>query len=185
MNTSFHRSGTPAISQKRIAALLKTASSAAPTKTQGDAFEELLCYIFGRVPGVSVSARNRKSVDGSEEIDIAFWNEKVRGGFFFLPHIILAECKHWSKPVGSAQVTWFDSKVRGRGLDFGVLFAHKGITGNATDRRDAQAVVMRSLSENRRLLVLTTTDLRSLSTSSDLILMVKLKLCELTVGGGI
>ena len=33
----------------------------------------------------------------------------------------LIECKNWTNRVGSAEVNWFDAKLRNRGLTFGIL----------------------------------------------------------------
>ena len=173
------------ISQGRVTSFLKKAESASTTKAQGDAFEDLLCYVFERVPGIAVSRRNKRHNSDTEEIDIAFWNDRSPKGFTFLPHIILAECKHWSKPVGSEHVSWFAQKLRHRGLEYGFLLAHKGITGDKDSLRDAHSIVAGAQKEGIRLLVLTTAELRTVSSSNDLVLLVKEKLCDLAVRGGV
>ena len=53
----------------------------------------------------------------------------------------IIECKNWSNPVGSMEVSWFITKIRDRGLDFGVLVAANGVTGDARDKTAAHHVV--------------------------------------------
>jgi hypothetical protein len=57
-----------AISQKRVATLLRKAQTARTTKAQGDAFENLLCYVFEQVPGIVVSRRNQRNNSDTEEL---------------------------------------------------------------------------------------------------------------------
>ena len=173
-----------AISQKRVATLLRKAQTAGTTTAQGEAFENLLCYVFEQVPGIVVSRRNQRNNSDTEEIDIAFWNDRSPKGFTFLPHIILAECKHWSKPVGSEQVAWFVQKLRHRGLEYGLMLAHKGITSDTNSLRDAYSIVSDAQRDGIRVLVITTVELRTLTSSGDLIILLKEKLCDLAVKGG-
>jgi hypothetical protein len=119
----------------------------------------------------------------TEEVDVAVWNDPDQDGFHFLPNLFLVECKNWSSPVSSAEVSWFDAKIRSRGLSFGFLVAIRGITGDATQMTAAHSIVAASLREGRRLLVVSAMDLRGLSSSSDLVLLVKKKLCELVLKG--
>ena len=154
------------------------------TTEQGKALEDLICYIFGQVPGISVTRRNRKNVFETEEIDIAFWNERNSSdGFPFLPNIILVECKNWSAPVGSEQVSWFDTKLRNRGQTFGVLIAANGITGEPNSVTASHYIIASALREQRQMIVLTGTELLTLSSTHQIVHLVKEKLCDLAVMG--
>src|SRR5687767_8953538 len=117
-----------AIDPQRVTEFLERANKSTSAKEKGDSFEELLCYLFMSVPGISIAERNRKNVANTEEIDIAFWND--RSALPFLPWIVLVECKNLSEPVGSSDVSWFVTKIRNRGQSFGVLFAANGVTGD-------------------------------------------------------
>jgi hypothetical protein len=97
----------------------------------------LACYLFESIPGISVLHRNALNVFGSEEIDVAFWNEQDPEGLKWLEAFLLVECKNWSAAVGSAEVITFLAKLRNRGLDFGIMIAAKGITGNPDDSNRA------------------------------------------------
>ena len=173
----------PLIVQSEVRAYLSTGSSAASSTERGNALEDLICYVFGQVPGISVTRRNQKNVFQTEEIDVAFWNDGFPEGFFFLPNIVLVECKNWSQKVGSAQLSWFDAKLRSRGLSFGVLIASQGITGNPGELTAAHSIVAGALREGRRLVVITSEELTRLQDSSQLIYLVKEKLCDLAVNG--
>jgi hypothetical protein len=132
---------------------------------------------------MTIAKRNALNDFSSEEIDVAFWNKKTKKGFYFLDDIVIVECKNWSSPVGSIGVAWFDTKIKHRGLSFGILIAANGVTGNAVDRTAAHQVIAAALVEKRRMVVLTTDEIRDLGTSDDLVVMIQEKLCELAVAG--
>ena len=173
----------PALSASKIHTLLENSRIGETTTQRGRALEEALCYIFGRVPGIAITHRDQLNTFQSEEIDVALWNDKRTKAFDFLPNIVLLESKNWSNAVGSAEVAWFDTKLRNRGLDFGILIALNGITGNAGDKTAAHQIIATSLGEQRRLIVITGDDLLSLHTTLDLVTLIKTKLCELAVTG--
>ena len=172
-----------AISVKRVARFLEYGRNGNNTTEQGKALEDLVCYLFGKIPGISVTHRNQLNTFATEEIDVALWNEKRRPGFHFLPHVLLIEAKNWSAPVGSAEVAWFDRKLRDRGLDLGILVAIRGVTGNTADRTAAHQIIAGSLRESRRILVMTGDDLGELRDTKDLVLLLKTRLCDLAVSG--
>lgn len=174
-----------AIDQTRVAALFHSGATASTTKAKGDALEELICYVFGTVPGISVTRRNQRNAFDTEEIDVAFFNEQIPTGLPFLPWIILVECKNWQSPVGSEHVSWFDTKIRNRGVEFGILIAANGITGDPALLTDAHLTIARALQERRRMIVITQDELVRLTDSSQLVHIIKEKLCELAVRGTI
>src|SRR5262245_17113703 len=174
-----------AVDQTYITMLLSRGAAAQTTKEKGDILEEIICYVFQRIPGITVTRRNERNAFDTEEIDIAFFNEQEPGGLPFLPWIILVECKNWSNPVGSEHVSWFDTKMRNRGVEFGILIAANGITGNPAFLTDAHSIIATALKERRRLIVITIEEIRSLIDSSHLVHLIKEKLCDLAVRGTI
>ncbi|MEQ1772295.1 MAG: restriction endonuclease, partial [Burkholderiales bacterium] len=130
-----------AISQVTVGGYVQAGANGATTVDKGRALEDLICYVFSQVPGISITKRNEMNVFHTEEIDVALWNDCEADGLFFLPNIILVECKNWSNSVGSSEVNWFDTKLRNRGLNFGVLVATNGITGDANDLTAAHSIV--------------------------------------------
>ncbi|WP_144079778.1 hypothetical protein [Haliea salexigens] len=171
------------LSLAKISGYVAQGQAATTTKGKGDAFEELLCYVVGKVPGISITRRNVLNDAHSEEVDIAFFNEQKLKGFFFLPNFILAECKNWSKPLGSIEVNWFDTKLKNRGLSFGILFAANGISGEAAERTAARDVISNSLKEGRDIVVITQDELMAIATTDQLCQLIKEKICDLKVSG--
>jgi hypothetical protein len=171
------------ISQQRIQQFLAAGDNAQTTTEKGRALEDLICYIFGKVPGITVTKRNTLNQFLSEEIDVAFWNRRHHNGLYFLQNIILAECKNWSRPLGSEEVGWFDSKLRRRAQPFGILVAANGITGNSADRTAAHDVINAALAEGRQFIVITRHEIESLALSIQLVELIQTKLCELAVAG--
>lgn len=173
----------PAISQVIVQQHFTVGDNARTRAEKGRVLEDLICYLFGRVPGITVTKRNTVNVFDSEEIDVAFWNEQRPKGLYFLPHIILVECKNWSKPVDSAEVNWFDAKLKRRALPFGILIAANGITGNGNEVSSAHEIIRVALGEGRQLVVITRQEIEALTTTEELVRLTKEKLCELAVAG--
>ena len=156
-------------SQETIAKYFEAGENAKTTVEKGRALEDLVCYLFERVSGVRVGKRNAFNKFASEEIDVAFWNDKKEGGFDFLPNIILVECKNWSQPVGSEAVNWFDSKLKRRGQTFGILVATNGITGSSQKIEAAREIIRVALSEGRQLIVIARAEIENLRVTEDLV----------------
>lgn len=173
----------PRIPSTGLERLFRKCDDASTNHEKGQALEDLICDVFGIVPGISVARRNTLSTFRDEEVDVALWNDKFPEGFPFLPHIILVECKNWSKPVGSMEVGWFVSKLEDRGLSFGILVALNSITGSSEERSSAHQTVARALSQGRQLIVIDRRTLEQLSTTDDLVRCIKEKLCDLAVAG--
>ncbi len=171
------------ISQQRVQQYLANGDNAQTTTEKGRALEDLICYIFGKIPGIKVTKRNTLNQFQSEEIDIVFWNRPNPNGLYFLQNIILVECKNWSQPLGSAEVGWFDSKLRRRAQPFGILVAANGITGDAADKTAAHDVISTALAEGRQFVVITRHEIERLALSIQLVELIQTKLCELAVSG--
>jgi hypothetical protein len=168
-----------------VQAFIDAGVNAPDTTTQGRALEDLICYVFQQVPGIAITRRNVTNIFNTEEVDVAFFNDGITGGFPFLPSIILVEAKNWSNRVGSDEVAWFDTKMRHRGLSFGILVTTLGITGDSTKLTAAHHIVATALAEQRRLIVITTADLLTLTDTEQLVMLLKTKLCDLALRGTI
>ncbi|MBP1092156.1 restriction endonuclease [Bradyrhizobium diazoefficiens] len=175
----------PAIQTATLQGYVAIGTGAGTTAVRGRALEDMICYLFGLVPGVSITHRNDMNPFNTEEIDVALWNEQDATGLHFLPNVVLIESKNWSNPVSSIEVNWFDTKLRNRGLDFGILVSPHGITGDADDLTAAHHIVATALKERRRLVVLTTGELLALADTDALGHLIKKKLCDLAVKGTI
>lgn len=175
----------PAIHTPTLQSYVNIGLGAGTTAVKGRALEDMICYLFGLMPGVAITHRNEMNAFDVEEIDVALWNEQDAGGFHFLPNVILIESKNWSNPVSSIEVSWFDTKLRNRGLDFGILISPHGITGDGADLTNAHSIVAGALKEKRKFVVLRTDELLALPDTDSLARLIKMKLCELAVRGTI
>lgn len=152
---------------------------------KGKAFEDLACYLFETIPGISIALRNQMNAFHNEEIDIAIWNDKLKNGLCFLPNVFLVECKNWSNPVSSIEVNWFCQKLASRGLDFGVLIANNGITGNQGDLNAAHNTIAFHLPNKRKIIVITRTEINAINNTQEMIKLIKEKICLLAIAGRI
>lgn len=172
-------------SNQTLAGHLDICDNGGNNQIKGKAFEDLACYLFETIPGVSIAARNQMNAYNNEEIDVAIWNDKSRYGLNFLPNIVLIECKNWSSPVSSIEVNWFCQKIASRGLDFGILIANNGITGNADDLNAAHNTISFHLAQKRKIIVITRAEIDALSNTGEMVNLIKQKLCLLAVSGKI
>lgn len=170
-------------SRNKMDEFLNRSDGAGNSFEKGRALEDFICYIFEKVPGITVSKRNQMNTSSTEEIDIAFWNDKRQKGFHFLPYILLVECKNWSNTVGTSEVSYFINKVQNRGLTFGILIAANGITGSSNDISRAHHEISIALSRGIKIIVIELTEIMEFITTDDLIKLFKEKSCELAVSG--
>ena len=173
----------PGFWDTKLGERLGAARQARGSRVRGTLYEEFVCALFQSIAGITITQRNSFNVRGSQEIDVAFWNDQQPDGFWFLPNVILVECKNWMSPVTSSEVAWFDDKVRKRGLDFGLLFAARGVTGDRRSLADAHDIVARALGEGRRLLIVTSDEPMTLTDASSLVTLMKIKLTRLHASG--
>jgi hypothetical protein len=171
------------ILQERVQEFFLRGLHAPTTTEQGRALEDLVCYLFEAIPGIGLTERNLVNPFGTEEIDVAFWNDQLRLGLWFLPTTILVECKNWSKPVGSDEVSYFVRKLQNRRLDFGLLVATRGITGSPSLLTDAHFEVATALKDGVRVVVIDRAEIETLLHSDHLIELVKRKLLMLATRG--
>ena len=175
-----------ALSAQKIAHLLADGDAAGTAYEKGRKLEELAAYAFGSVPGVKFYKSNVVNNAGSEEVDVAFFNSKVRAGFPFLSHVLLVECKNWSNAVGAVNIREFATKLKHRACAYGVLVAANGITGNAQDRTAAHDAIRMALAvDGISIVVITRQEIETWTSTAQIVDLFKLKLCELTVDGSI
>ncbi len=173
----------PRIPHRILREGLERVETAVEANDKGHALEQFFCDLFPLLPGVEIAERNVLNAFDTEEVDVALWNSRHRQGLYFLPHLLLVECKNWSKPCGSQEVSYFVSRLRQRGCDHGIFFAVNGITGVAEDLTRAHFEVASALAAGIRILVLTPTDIVDLTATGELVNLLKRKLCQLVVSG--
>ena len=154
--------------------------SASPNK-QGFALEELICRLFKRIPGVSITKRNEDKRFEGKDIDIIFWNEQQAEGFYFLPNIIPVGAHRWLEHVGSEQINWFMNRLTERGLSFGILIAMNGLVEDDQERALLRQQISSALNNEREIVILQGKDLEKVTTINKFVTLFKEKLCELAV----
>jgi septum formation inhibitor-activating ATPase MinD len=171
------------ISQRRVQGYFAAGLRVGTTTAQGKALESLICYLFSTIPGIEELTPNVMNVFETEEVDVSFWNNQLKNGLHFLPTVVLAECKNWNHAVGSQEVSYFASRLRHRGCDYGVLVAANGITGDPADLTNAHYQMATALAEGQRILVLTKDEIEALTHSDQFVGLLKKKICALVVSG--
>lgn len=149
----------------------------------GKALEDFISDFFSCVPGIIITERNSLNVFRTEEVDIALWNDKDENGFRFLPNNLLVECKNWSSPVGSQEISYFGDVLRRRGLDHGFFIAMNGITGDNVLLTDAHHIVSEFLLDKIKIIVLNIEDIKSVKNTDELIYLIKTKITKLHATG--
>ena len=136
---------------------------------KGDALEAVVAETFCLIDGVGLIKRNLVDNAGSLEIDILLYNQRQRGGLPFLPNHLFVECKNWQAPVNAATLTVFTGKLHKFRVDFGILVAANGITGDAIDRRAAHAHLQSVFDrDGLKVVVVTRQEIETLRNTDDL-----------------
>lgn len=170
-----------AVIQGYLAIVDKPTSKAA----KGKAFEDLTCYLLSGIPGIAITARNEMNTFATEEIDVACLSENDPKGLGSLTDFFIVECKGWDAAVGSEQVSWFLTKIRHRGVRFGLLIAANGITGDAEHLSRAHFLVSTELATSGIRMVMVTRDEIELLTSGEKFAqLIMQKVCNLHASGG-
>jgi hypothetical protein len=168
---------------RRMGAAIQQSQAAATSAAKGRALEDFVCALFQNVPGIEIIERNSLNAFETEELDVVLWNGQPRAGLHFLPSLVLIECKNWNTPIGSQEISYFAARLRQRSCDHGILVATNGITGVAPDLTAAHFQLATALASGVRILVFTLDELRALTTSAELCIACKRKLCQLVVTG--
>lgn len=152
---------------------------------KGKAFEDLACYLLDGIPGVTITARNAMNTFATEEIDIACRNENDPAGLGALVDFFLVECKGWRDPVNSEQVAWFLTKIRHRGVRFGILIAANGITGEPEHLSRASFLVSVEMATfGIKMVIVTREEIEGLASGEEFAELIIQKVCTLHASGG-
>src|SRR5438874_323527 len=152
---------------------------------KGKAFEDLACYLLNGIPGIKITARNELNTFATEEIDIACKNENDPAGLGGLVDFFLVECKGWREAVNSEQVSWFLTKIRHRGVRFGILIAANGITGEPEHLSRANFLVgVEMATFGIKMVIVTREEIEKLASGEDFAKLIIHKVCTLHASGG-
>jgi hypothetical protein len=104
-----------------------------------------------------------------------FVNKGVDDGLIGFSYDVLVECKTQGSAVNSHTIGWFAQQLRRRGIDWGILVALSGITGDPINVTAAHREVERSAVEGQRILVLTASEIRGLRSAAHLVALLQFK----------
>jgi hypothetical protein len=177
----------PRIPRAKIRAALARADARRPGQSSADylqqkgrVLEDVVCDVFGRVPGVEVARRNIENVAGTEEIDILFWNRRLQEGFYHLETLFLVECKNWESPVPAREIVNFAHLLEMRACRDGILVAASGISGVAGTLTESYVEIFAALAKGHRILVINRAELEAFSHTDQVVELLKMKILELT-----
>jgi Restriction endonuclease len=148
---------------------------------RGKALEDFCAEFFDAIPGVSVASRRVIDDAHSQEVDLVLENERHPDGFRNLAQILFVEAKNWNSRVGSAEVAWFDWKIRLSGYTQGFLVVSNGVTGSSEDKSSAWRILSQANIEGRRLIVLTPDEMIACSDPAAVLNLISSKLRRLAV----
>jgi hypothetical protein len=165
--------------------LLETVSAAPDTDRQGKAYEELAAYLFECIPGCIIE-RNTITFFHSEQVDLGVGNDKHADGLTILPHVIIVECKDWSRPVDSKTLGYFINLLRNRSAEVGILIAANGITGDKDELTNAHSLGAPAMADKGiKVLVITTPEIAALTCTADLVDLLKRRFLRAIMANGI
>ncbi|QCR24520.1 restriction endonuclease [Pontibacter sp. SGAir0037] len=169
-------------SQPKISRLLRESDTAPNTAVKGAKLEELVRYIFCKVPKVTHYDSNVLDGVRAHELDVIFNNDTRNSDLYFLDYAIITECKNTASPVSSAQVGWFIRKLQDRFATTGILISLSGITGAADGVSNAHSEIINALTrDNIRILIIKREDILAFQTTDDLVQLLQRKIMRLTI----
>ncbi|MDB2276544.1 restriction endonuclease [Halorubrum ezzemoulense] len=118
------------IDLKEFEDALEAMDSADTSQERGDAFEEFAGILMEAMPFIRVRERNLRSRTNELDLVVEYTGADDTKIFDKVSSDFLIECKHWSEPVGSDPVGNFIQKMDKLSVDFGIIFARNGITGD-------------------------------------------------------
>lgn len=169
-------------SQNRINRLLNESDNAPNVYVKGAKLEELVRYLFDKVPKVSFYAANVLDGVRAHELDVIFTNDVRNSDLYFLDFTIITECKNRANRISSAQVGWFVRKLQDRGVSTGILISLSGITGESDGVNNAYSEIINALvRDGIRILVVKREDILAFQTTDDLVALLQRKILRLTI----
>lgn len=169
-------------SQQKILRLLRESDNAQNSVVKGAILEELVRYIFCKVPHVMHYDSNVLDGVRAHELDVIFTNDTRSSELHFLDYAIITECKNTATPVNSAQVGWFVRKLQDRFATIGILISLSGITGTGDGVSNAHSEIINALTrDNIRILVIRREDILAFQTTDDLVQLLQRKIMRLTI----
>ncbi len=169
-------------SQNIIRTLLNESDNATTTTIKGNKLEELVRYLFCKIPRVTFYGSNILDGVRAHELDVIFNNDTRYSDLYFLDHAIITECKNTGHRTSSAQVGWLVRKLQDRFVSSGILISLSGITGENDGDSNAHSEIKNALiRDGIRILVINREDILSFKKTDDLVVLLQRKIMKLTI----
>jgi restriction endonuclease len=165
-------------SQTKIQKLLRESDDAGKNDLKGAKLEELVRYLFCKIPHVKHYESNIVDQARAHEMDVVFLNDTRHSELYFLgTSEIITECKNTADRVSSAEVGWFVRKLQNSAASCGILIALSGITGEADGTSNAHDEILNAFTRDRiQILVIRRDDILAFRTTSDLAELLQRKI---------
>jgi hypothetical protein len=115
---------------KKFESAVEAMDNADSSQERGEAFEELAGILLEAMPFIRVREQNLRTRTSELDLVVEYTGADEEKIFDKVSSDFLIECKHWSKPVGSDPVGNFIQKMDKLSIDFGIMFARNGVTGD-------------------------------------------------------
>jgi len=169
-------------SQNKIGRLLRESDGAPNSDVKGAKLEELVKYLFEKIPHIHFEAANVLDGVRAHELDVIFTNDIRNSDLYFLDFTIIVECKNTADRTSSEQVSWFVQKLRSRAVSTGILVALSGITGEADGVSNAHSEIFAALiRDGIKILVIKRDDILTFGNTRDLVTLIQKKILKLTI----
>lgn len=127
------------IDLKEFEDTLEAMDNADSAQERGEAFEEFASVLMEAIPFLRVREKNLRTKTSELDVVVEYTGADKTKIFDKVSSDFLIECKHWSDPVGSDAVGNFIQKMDKLSVDFGIMFARNGLTGD--EQNDAYAQI--------------------------------------------
>jgi Restriction endonuclease len=169
-------------SQDILIRLLNESDNASTRDLKGAKLEELVRYLFCKIPKVTYYGSNILDGTRAHELDVIFNNDTRYSDLYFLETTLITECKNTANPISSSQVGWFVRKLQDSAATCGILIALSGITGEADGESNAHSEIKTAVLRDKiRILVIRREDILAFRTTADLVALLQRKIMKLTM----
>lgn len=142
---------------------------------RGKRLEKVARKTLGTVPGFEIIGIGQHDRHHSQEMDLVLWNDQARSGLYFIPTVFAVECKNLADPVDSKDLRLFSTKMKDRGIEFGIVFAKGGITGKELRGTSGYHVLENALRDGLKIIVITTNELEEISDTDQIVELIRKK----------
>lgn len=148
---------------------------------RGQILEELVRYVFGRLPGFAHWRSRHLTSNGSAEFDVCFTNDVRISPFPFAEPAMVIECKNTARKVDAAAVRSFIAKLEEVQVNWAFLVAARGITGSGRRSSRAHGAIQAARARRVNLLVVTREEMEQLQSADHFAVLVRDKIMAHTL----